>query len=322
MIDIIPNQHPYLILNGAFIASYITVRAILILPFFKSRMLQSQRLAFARSSILIGILSFMIAPKMLTMLSSSTSVLQVRPIINSVIQFNMFLIPFFAIGFTFFIGKYFTNILTLRNVYKNSFCLHQIKNIHILLNDKQDVPFCWSTLRRHFIIIPTSFLEKNSEMRLAVQHELQHIRQGDTYWLHFFMIFHAICFWNPFIKLWINWLTEAQEFACDESLVLRKKTSPFAYATCLIKTASNTLKKTSYLKGVIRMYEATKSILYRRINMLFNYKERKAKTLAILLAYILSFFTAISTAYAFNTSTPEILSGHIQSVIIKNIKHT
>jgi hypothetical protein len=92
------------------------------------------------------------------------------------------------------------------------------------------VPFQYS------VVVPTNLIGKQ-EMRLALLHELQHHRQGDTAWVHGFLFLKLICGFNPFVHLWSRLVTEVQEFACDEALVDHKGVSSSAYARCLIQVA-------------------------------------------------------------------------------------
>jgi beta-lactamase regulating signal transducer with metallopeptidase domain len=320
------SLHSYLVLNGAIAIGYIIARLILSLPLLRQNILQSQRLKFARYSFFTAVLSFLLVPIILSAIPSSYhSNFQFEPIVKNasahflqhhkmineqIIQigsspsfFSMNI--FFMLGFIsvicIFIGKYIKSLFILRKLQQNSFCLHKINNVHILFSATADIPFCWSLFKNHFIAIPHAFLEKKDDLKLAIRHELQHIRQGDTHWLHFLMLVKSFCFWNPFMKLWINWLDELQEFSCDESIIT-KKTSPAVYAQCLVNAASNALKHSLLPQGTLGIHGLSKSILYRRVNMLFNYNHDKTKKLAIMFVYLVSFLSFISIAYALNGS--------------------
>lgn len=321
------NVHSYFVLNGAIVIGYIIARLILSLPPLKQKILQSQRLKFARYSFFTAVLSFFLVPAILSVIPSSYhSNFQFEPILKnasahflqnhkmineqitqigssqSYFSMNIFLMIIFIAVVCIFIGKYIKNLFILIKFQQESFCQHKINNIHILFSATAEIPFCWSLLKNYYIAIPNEFLEKEDDLKLAIRHELQHIRQGDTHWLHFLTLVKSVCFWNPFMKLWINWLDELQEFSCDESIILRKKTLPTAYARCLVNAASDTLKRSLLPQGTLGIHGLSKSILFRRVNMLFNYNEGKTKKLSIVIAYLFSFFALISAAYALNGS--------------------
>lgn len=326
MLNISMSFNSYLMLNGAIAFGYIVARVILGLAFFKRKMTQLQRLNFARYTFFVAALSFFIMPiiarfmplvqhsdfilgpilknRSIPLLQNHGFVSQplsqiVSTPIASPIDFG--LIIFLLIGCMFFLVGYIKNIMILQKLKRQSFCQHKINNVHILVSQIACIPFCWSFIKNHFIIIPQALLEKNNDLRLSVRHELQHIRQGDTYWLHFFILIKACCFWNPIIKLWITWLDELQEFSCDESMVLNKKTLPVDYAECLVNAVSDKFELVPQI--ALGIHGLSKSVLYRRINMLFNYNHSEVKKISILLAYVLSFFMAISAAYACNCSS-------------------
>jgi beta-lactamase regulating signal transducer with metallopeptidase domain len=237
---------------------------------------------------------------------------------QSFFSMNMVFMIIFIASVGLFLGRYIKNLFALEKLQKDSFCLHKINNVKILFSDTAEIPFCWSILKKHYIAIPNSFLEKNDDLKLAIRHELQHIRQGDTHWLHFLMIIKSFCFWNPFMRLWINWLDKLQEFSCDESIVIHKKTSPVAYAQCLVNSVSDTFKNGRLPQGALGIHGLSKSVLYRRVNMLLSYNKSKTRKLAIIAAYVISFFTVMTTAYAFNgSSSMALLSTQQVATIIK-----
>lgn len=336
------NLHSYLVINGAIAIGFMISRSILSLPFFRWRTSQAQKLKFARYSLFTTAISFFMIPNILAMIPSRYhSNFQFEPIIKnasviflkhpgiineqikqinsgqSFFSLNIFLMIIFLAGCGLFLAKYINSFLVLNKIRRNSFCQHKINNVSILISPATEIPFCWSLLKNHFIVIPNAFLEKPDDLNWAIRHELQHIRQGDTYWLPFLIFIKSFCFWNPFINLWITWLNELQEFSCDEAIVLRKKTLPTAYAQCLINIASDTLKSGKLPQGALGIHGLSTSILYRRINMLLNYKKVKMKKISIIFAYIISIFAAISTAYAFNgsSSMESLTSKQIATII-------
>lgn len=343
MINSFISLHSYLIVNGALAIGYIIARTLLCLPYFQQHMSQRQRLKYARCYFFVVIFTFLLLPDLMAKLPLNYhSNFQLEPILRSAssnfleqhksvsdgmniirsqqssFSFYTFFRMILLIGVGLFLVKYIKNLLTLFKFYKDSYCQHKIRKIHILFSNKAESPFCWSFLQYHFVVIPQSMLEKNTDMKLALQHELQHIRQGDTHWLHLLSLIHCFCFWNPFIKLWINLFDELHEFACDESILTRKQLSPFDYAECLINVAADTLNNKITPQGALGIRGLSKSILFRRVNMLFIYKKSNMKKLSIAAVYIISFFTALSLAFAFNGTTTKVpLSIHQVVALIK-----
>jgi membrane-bound lytic murein transglycosylase D len=327
MLNAFINLHTYLILNTAIAASYLVARSIFRF-FFKKTMSQIQQLQFVRYAFVIIIVAFCIAPVLTAWIhipqhsnfilqpilkNKSIVFLQNYKIIDKQVNLiapehllypiDSILIIILLAGCAFFLSRYIKNIVNLHQIKRNSFCRHRINTIHILFSQTVNTPFCWSFIKSHNIVIPSILLERNDDLKLAVSHELQHIRQKDTYWIHFINIIRLFCFWNPFIKLWINWFNELQEFSCDEAIIIKKKKSPATYAQCLINALTDaTAAPLPYV--ALGIHNLSKSIIYRRLNMLFSYKKSKTKKISMSFAYITSFLITTSVAYAFAGATP------------------
>lgn len=318
------SLYPYLMLNAAMGISYIGTHTVLSFPAFKNNMLQSQRLKFARFSFISIIGAFFTLPLIFSMfsiiphssfelkplLTSASQVLisppalekisiQATPLYNT-ISLNTFIILFLSFGFTFQVAKYFHNFLQLKKLINKSYIQRQTKNLTILLAEDKPIPFCWSFWNRHYVVIPYAFLEQHAAYQIALRHEFQHIRQGDTRWLHMLAFIKSICFWNPAFLLWQSYLQELQEFACDENLILRKTISPNTYARCLLEAAASS-SSNLLPKGVLGMHKNSKSLLFRRVELLFKYSVLKNK-ITVILAYLISCLFSVTAAYAFNTN--------------------
>ena len=342
------NLHAYWMLNGAIAFSYIIATIILKLPMFNKKLSQLQQLQFTRKIFIITVLIFFLAPFILAKLPShqnnffqfqpilkhaSADFLKTHVVFNSQVEvlqsasslpsINTLFSLAILVGLMIVLTKYIKDMLTLIKLTKNTYCHRKIKNIHILFSEKTTIPFCWSSITCHFVIIPSIFLEKSTDLKLAIRHELQHIRQGDTYWLHFIAVIKLVCFWNPLMKFWGHWFSELQEFACDESLILHKKTSRSTYAQCLIDTASTTLSETALPQGTLGITGLSKnyrSILNRRVTMLFDYKILRKKKMSLICAYAACFLTAGSLAYALDNSSASqpITAKELSSLVKKS----
>jgi len=341
--SVVISLHSYFMLNAALTICYMISRTMLRLPIFKNNLLQIQQLKFARYSFIIAIAAFYIGPVIVQLFpSANDSNFRLGPIVkivssqftrtqevvaNQITQIasaytlpsiNMVIDLLLMIGIAVFLAKYINNIFKLYLIRKNSFCRHKINDVHILFNHTTAIPFCWSLFKKHYVVIPTSFLAKSEDVNLAIRHELQHIRQLDTHWLHFLMIIKIVCFCNPVMKLWINWFDELQEFSCDETLMLRKKTSASAYAQCLVDTASGLFNSKMLPQGALGIHGFSTSILYRRINMLFVYTPLKQKKLSLIIAYAITAAITASTSIAFASSSAlSTLSTHQVTTLIK-----
>lgn len=337
----------YFLFNIAIQLSYMLSYFILKLPFFHNSLSKADYLKSARIIFLITCIVFLLVPcfmdffpqkyqdpyQLQPILKQASAVfLQNHDVIKTKIDslheqinigFSIRMVFHFVIilGFIYFLIRYTRSICNLKNIVNNAYCYKTIGRTKILFSNQVIIPFCWSSLKSHYVVLPMHLLEKKNDLYFSIKHELQHIRQGDTHWLHFMTILKLFCFWNPFLMLWNNWFEELQEFACDEALIINKKTSPIDYAQCLVDMAvfhsSDVIfSGTLGMMGISNQYNHSLS-LKRRITMLFNYKQSQPKKLFLLSVYAACFFTSVSATYALDThSTMDALSTKELSVLI------
>lgn len=325
------SMHSYWLLNTAIAFSYIVT--IFISKPFNKNISQAQQLLFSRKVFTFVIVIFLLTPFVLAKLPlkqhdffqfqpvlkhASTHLLSKQIKLNTEITalpsiffrptLNMLLMLIILFGITVFIIKYMIDLLNLSRLTQQAFRLRQIKNITISLSENVSIPFCWSSFTSHYVVIPITFIEKPADFKLAIKHELQHIRQGDTYWLHIISILKMVCFWNPFVKAWQHTFHDLQEFACDEAIILNKHTSRINYAQCLIDaaaTAHDEKQIPQIALGIFKFSKNYHSILNRRITMMFVYKKLRKTKIALASAYAICLISAGSFAYALNNNAAQ-----------------
>ncbi len=201
-----------------------------------------------------------------------------------------------------FFGSLFLSrdLLALYRVRKNSFLFKKIGNVHIYLNDKISVPFSYRARRAH-VVIPTGLVAKKEDFKISVSHEIQHHRQLDTVWVYGFWMLKLICLLNPFIYLWIQEISEIQEFACDEALIGQKKIDSQIYARCLLEVAQTATHQDRHLVCAIGLtFLIERNLLKRRIESMFNQKMKTKKPVKVAL---IAFFATVMTLTAYATTS-------------------
>lgn len=338
------SLHTYWLLNAAIAISYLFAQLFRFM--LSNQLSQAQLLKSVRCIFIMTLAILLLIPVVLEWFPSvKSSNFQLQPILKQasfqflqnhetvkakmdVIQsvsalpsMQIICLVLMLAGSCFFLGKYIHSIIVLKKIVRNAYCDRVVKKVQILFSHQTSVPFCWSGFNA-YVVLPADLLEKSEDLRFIVRHELQHIRQGDTYWLHFNAVIKIACFWNPCLILWNHLFAELQEFACDEALILRKNTSPVDYAQCLIDTAANLNANnqipchTLGILGLSKHFHVT--TLKRRVTMLFSYQLFKTKKLSILSAYAACFMAASSMAYALNNAaTSEPLTAEEVTAIIE-----
>lgn len=328
----------YLIFNVAIAISYVTARSTLeyCLSF---QHLYKQRLKLARFALLAIISAFWIMPHTIAWLlidAPSKSLFQpfirhasdhlssyysalpaasesiIKQAVLSMTDIDTVIISFLLLAIGLGFAYQIKNAFLLVKSVKHSYRIRKIGSVSILLNDIIQVPICFSFLHSSYVILPNALVENQQHFKLAVAHELQHIRQKDTRWLYLLMLLKVICIINPFIWLWARWFNELQEYACDESIIKRKNTSAVVYGQCLLDTARN-ITDQSYSYNVLSLTKFKQnnihSNLYRRVEMLFQHHKNTNRGLFSMIAGILLALSSLSTAYALNgSSNPDAIT--------------
>lgn len=148
-----------------------------------------------------------------------------------------------------------------------------LDRVRVMITDSVRIPFSARARGICWVVIPSYLLPHSREMRLALRHEIQHHRQGDTLWAVFIEWLSCLFFPNPGIHLWKRRIVELQELSCDEALIGQRKVSVRDYGSCLLRVAEGALGSRSGYAGTACLAAASrnpfhvKSFLRRRIEM-------------------------------------------------------
>ena len=162
----------------------------------------------------------------------------------------------------------------LKKVIDNSTLLKSINGVQILFSSQISTPFSTRALGQKHVILPYQLLGAPQNMRIAIKHELQHLRNGDLNWVLFIELIKLLCFWNPAAYAWHNEFDCLQEFACDEVLVKKRNINSASYGNCLLEVATNVSGQlflaSSNMVPTFSFFRKAQSQLKRRIVMMSN----------------------------------------------------
>ena len=195
------------------------------------------------------------------------------------------------------VGKIFRELMALKKLEKKSLLYKKWDRVEIFLNEKIHTPFSYYRWGRLITMLPTELIHHPAEFKAAMLHEFQHHRQGDTFWAYPLIMLKKLCFFNPFIHLFVELLHETQEFSCDEAVVSETKVPLASYIGCLIlvaQTSVNVLTEPGCATGFC--FSRQQNILKRRIekmntNTVVPLKSLSVKLIALSLVGLLSFTT-------------------------------
>ena len=189
----------------------------------------------------------------------------------------------------------------LRRVMRESYHWRRFGAVELRLSDTVSVPFSTRSLRRRHVVLPSAMLARADDLRIAVGHEFQHLRQGDVEWEIGLELLRPLLFWNPAFHLWKRQIEEMRELACDRRLMARRKLGIAAYCQCLLRVCDDSLSTrrlfavTMPVVGLLTAAPRSAGLLRRRMEALVDARsEPRTTRLSLLLLAPLAILTFIA----------------------------
>jgi len=148
-----------------------------------------------------------------------------------------------VVGFVVFAARCWIAGLRLRRIISDSYPWRRFGNIHLRLSDRALVPFSARSVRRRYIVVPSGMLAQSQDLKIALSHEFQHLRQRDVEWEIGLEILKSIFFWNPVIYLWKHQIEHLRELSCDQQILARRRFDVQAYCDCLLRVCQTSLRR-------------------------------------------------------------------------------
>lgn len=201
---------------------------------------------------------------------------------------------------------------TLQDI-KKTFLFKHIGQLNLMISDKKLSPYSFSVFNKSYIVLPTFLLHDKEHFKLAAKHEIQHIRNKDTFWIYIFEFISIICFLNPILYVWKKQFLLDQEFACDETLIAQKKVSPRAYATCILQVAETTCSHNIPFGTAGMAWGQIKPQILRRVIQMKKITKETKSIFRTIIAISVIFFTA--SVFALHSPIGGLTKTDLQKVI-------
>ena len=233
------------LLNGIFLAIALSPFAILSVSFLIKSGLVSQHFSmsvsdFAVAQYLNGSIE-MKATEFEQLLGMRETFIQ--GFLYAQTNLGTFIAGFIGIGTAAIIIRSIYNALKLRSILRSCYEWRTFGTVKLLLCDTTFVPFSTRSFRTRYVIIPSGMLAQSDDLKMALGHEFQHMRQGDVEWEFILEILKPFFFWNPVFFFWKRQVQQLRELACDQELVSRRKFDLQAYCECLLNVCANSIRK-------------------------------------------------------------------------------
>lgn len=211
-----------------------------------------------------------------------------------------------TLGFAVFAIRLGASMLKLRGVLDESFAWRRFGRLELRLSDQTSVPFSTRGISRRIVVLPSSMLAEPDDLRIALGHELQHLRQRDVDWEIAMECLKPFFFWNPAFHLWRRQVEELRELSCDRQVLARKGYDVAAYCQCLLRVCHNSLRRRRLfaLQAPVVALVQTESRLFghrsaqilrhRMVSLIEGKAERHPRALALMLLMPLIALTFIA----------------------------
>ena len=205
----------------------------------------------------------------------------------------------FALGFVLHSFRLLIDAMKIKRIMRHACLIKTIDRADVFVSSHIRVPLSFWTPNRFAIVVPYSFLENEELLSVAMLHENQHHRQGDTRWIYVLQLLKLLFYWNPIVHLWTRSITEIQEFACDEALVDRHNISPRAYCGCLVRAAELAMETCRIPVCAAGMAVSVSGRTFkRRMSVMLNHRRGFRWSFVGLVCGIIAFAAMFSTAFA------------------------
>ena len=131
----------------------------------------------------------------------------------------------------------------LWRIVSNSYAWRTFGRVRICLSDRTLVPFSTRGLRSYFVVIPSHMLGEADELKVAIAHELQHIRQGDLEWEVVLEALKPVFFLNPAYRAWKRQVERLRELYCDHQVLQHGRIDVRSYCETLLSVCQKTLRR-------------------------------------------------------------------------------
>lgn len=145
-------------------------------------------------------------------------------------------------GIAAFTVRLCLSILRLRAMISDSYAWRRFGSLHLRLSDDISVPFSTRGWRNRYVVLPSAMITRPADLRIALAHEIQHLRQNDVTWEIFLEALRPLFFWNPAFYLWKRRVEQLRELSCDRQVMMRRGYKVADYCDCLITVCQNSLQ--------------------------------------------------------------------------------
>jgi beta-lactamase regulating signal transducer with metallopeptidase domain len=183
-------------------------------------------------------------------------------------------------------------LVRLRRLCRALVPMRVIGRVQLCVGAEGEPPFSLWTGRSAYVVLPPAFLLDPPRLRVALAHELQHLRERDTGWAYVAALVRALLPWHPAAHHWARLLSRLQELSCDERLT--RRLSPAAYGDTLVWAAERLALPGP--AGAVAMLDGSASFLESRVRRIASLDRRPPRRAVALAAAACALLVLIGAA--------------------------
>ncbi|MDX1637471.1 MAG: M56 family metallopeptidase [Balneolaceae bacterium] len=157
----------------------------------------------------------------------------------------------------------YADMLKRENGYRTETDKRSNRKITLVFSPETEIPFTFGW-HKPVIVMPDSLRGQPLKLRMAVRHEIMHIKKGDFLVNCIISIIRSTLWFHPLVLKLDREISDYREISCDAEVVRDRTISRKAYARLLFDLAP---KQGAYAGGMVSM-AVNQSSLHRRINIL------------------------------------------------------
>jgi len=196
---------------------------------------------------------------------------------------------------------------SLSRIVSASTIWRQFGSLELRVSDTVSIPFSTRTLWRHIVVVPSSILENPRDLKVALGHEFQHLRQRDLEWEIALELLRPFFFWNPAFTIWKRKFEMLRELSCDQNVLVRHAIAPGDYCKSLLRICENNFRPKRLFEvevprvamaetRSVKFSRSPATLLQRRLeSLLDDNPERRPRTVFALAFVPLLVITLVST---------------------------
>ena len=193
-------------------------------------------------------------------------------------------IAVFLIGLALGTGRLAYSVFCLCRIVRSGYSWRSVGRIRLRVSDRTLVPFSTRGLRNYYVVLPSQLLGREDEMKVALAHEFQHIRQGDLEWEVILEALKPFFFLNPAYRSWKRQVEHLRELNCDSRVLSQGRINVATYCDSLLSVCQRTLRRDRAMVLAVpkvtlvtadrsSVFKGNRGFLHQRIQWLLNARQ-------------------------------------------------